>query len=109
MNARKLLTIAVIAMLLIGGAAAVGAAAPADISASDESSEAGSSAASPGPDDGLPEQVPDRASQIHDTISSFLHGEIGNLGSTLGDLTGSTNDADDAGNARSDSVPNDDY
>lgn len=105
MYARKLLTVAVATIVLVGGAAAVGAAVPADAAAGDASSGDGS-AASPGPDDGLPGQVPDRVSGIHDAISSFLHGGVDNLGSALGNLLGS---ADDAGDARSDRTLNDDY
>ena len=137
MSARKLLAIAVASLVLLGGAAAVGAASPADQAngnatvATDETpaenetdediealageevpnhrtgaempadrpgmnnpgmgphgasdSEAGSGV---GPADGLPSQVPDHVSAIHDTIGSFLDGSIENLGEALGDLLG---------------------
>jgi hypothetical protein len=134
MSAQKLLAIAVASLVLLGGAAAVGAASPADqangnasvamdetpdeneteeLEAPDEvptdrpeaempadrpgmngpgmgadngnGSEAGNSV---GPADGLPSQVPDHVSAIHDTIGSFLDGSIDNLGEALSDLLG---------------------
>ena len=140
MSAQKLLAIAVASLVLLGGAAAVGAASPADqangnasvamdetpdeneteenLEAPDEvptdrpeaempadrpgmngpgmgadngnGSEAGNSV---GPADGLPSQVPDHVSAIHDTIGSFLDGSIDNLGEALSDLLGG--DAED--------------
>jgi hypothetical protein len=50
-----------------------------------------------GPSDGLPEQVPDRVSEIHETIDSFLSGPEDRLGSSLSDLLSGDNAAD--GNA----------
>ena len=136
MSARKLLAIAVASLVLLGGAAAVGAASPADQAngnatvATDETPaenetddiggpdgeevptdrpeaempadrpgmnnpsmgphDANASAAGSGvgPADGLPSQVPDHVSAIHDTIGSFLDGSIENLGEALGDLLG---------------------
>jgi len=89
--------LAVTALLVIGGAAAVGAAAPTD-QASDnapsrdtpdvDSSDA--SADSIGPSGGLPEQVPDNVRAILDTIQSFQNGSIDSLGEALrGLLSGS--------------------
>ncbi|MFP4218139.1 MAG: hypothetical protein ACLFR6_04790 [Salinarchaeum sp.] len=47
-----------------------------------------------GPPDGLPEQAPDRVSDIHDTIEAFLNGSIDNLGPALGDAFENKTDAD---------------
>lgn len=133
MNAKRLLTIAVVSMLMIGGVAALGAAAPAD-QASDNASNAGgdlpaeagdagpaavdngseaseeapgtASERSVGPSDGLPAQAPDHVSEIHDRIDSFLNGSIDNLGESLSDLLGDDSDAgtDDSENADSEST-----
>ncbi|WP_290817818.1 hypothetical protein [Halovivax sp.] len=129
MRARQLVTIAVAASLLIGAGAALGAASPADQANGDganayegtasdaedenatDADDGGTVAASEdragtadgvGPSDGLPEQVPDRVSEIHDRIESFLSGSIESLGGALGELLGG--DADDAsdGNASAD-------
>lgn len=118
MNAKRLLTIAVVSMLMIGGVAALGAAAPAD-QASDNAPGAGeglpaeagdngptavgnesetsdeapgeASERSVGPSDGVPAQAPDHVGEIHDRIDSFLNGSIDNLGESLGDLLGDGN------------------
>ncbi|MEF8807988.1 MAG: hypothetical protein V5A53_07995, partial [Natronomonas sp.] len=107
MRAKQLITVAVATMLLIGGAAALGAASPnaaANDNATDAPDDNMSDAAEDadddanaseerkgnadgvGPSDGLPEQVPDHVSQIHETIDSFLSGEVDNLGQSLNDL-----------------------
>lgn len=103
MKATKLVTIAVVAMLLVGGAAAVGAASPADqahSNATDEyennasevdsnanaSEERADNATGVGPSDGLPASVPDHVSEIHSTIDEFLNGSIDNLGSAISEL-----------------------
>lgn len=107
MRAKQLITVAVATMLLIGGAAALGAASPgaaandnatdapddnmsdAAEDADDEanvSEERKGNADGVGPSDGLPEQVPDHVSEIHETIDSFLSGEVDNLGQSLNDL-----------------------
>jgi hypothetical protein len=36
-----------------------------------------------GPGGGLPEQVPDHVSEIHETVESFLSGELDSLGDAL--------------------------
>lgn len=135
MNAKRLTTIAIAATLLIGGLAAVGAASPADAAAQNATNATGETnvteetnaseetnatddpapdetaddgAEGVGPSDGLPEQAPDRVSEIHDAIESFLDGSGGDLGESLTDLlsggdaadgnaddAGETNDADD--------------
>ena len=41
-----------------------------------------------GPSGGLPEQVPDHVSEIHDRIESFLSGSIDDLGGSLSELLG---------------------
>lgn len=102
MYARKLLTVTMAAMVLLGGAAAVGAAAPADTAS--EEANGGDGTADPGPDGGLPEVVPDHVSDIHDTIASFLDGGIDHLGSTLSDLLGSPDAAQD-GNGEDTDAP----
>lgn len=102
MNATQLITIAIAALMVIGGATAVGAAAPADQASdtapdaatenTDDTESAADTAAADdptagvGPSDGLPEQVPDRVSTVVETIESFQTGEIENLGSALSDL-----------------------
>ena len=112
MIARKLLTLAAVSALLLGGVAAVSAASPgamgtdktqdeinenatenadSDIPAqaggADDAAKNGSEAAdrpnSVGPSDGLPDQVPDHVSEIHDAIESFLNDTIANLGETI--------------------------
>ena len=123
MNAKRLLTVAVVSMLVIGGGATLGAAAPADAANGDgpgdvgndlpaetgenvsESADEASGAAeerSVGPDDGLPAQAPDHVGEIHDRIDSFLNGSIDDLGDSLGALLGDGSvdeNADDTANA----------
>lgn len=115
MRAKQLLTIAVVSTLLIGGAAALGAASPADqapdtaTDAADENAPADATeenapeeadegdrangenpgnADGVGPSGGLPEQVPDHVSEIHDRIDSFQNGSIEDLGESLSELLG---------------------
>jgi len=131
MNAKRLLTIAVVSMLLVGGVAALGAATPAD-EANDSASGAGEDLPAQaedagadddaedgpeangegpgaaekrgvGPSDGLPEQVPDHVRGIHDRIDSFLGGSIDDLGGSLSDLLGDGAAADDAADNAGDS------
>lgn len=52
-----------------------------------------------GPDDGLPDTVPDFVSSIHDTIDSFLYGTIDHLGEASSDLL-DAEQADDADQRR---------
>ncbi len=110
MNAKQLITITVAALFLIGGATAVGAAAPAeqapetasdaDTNAEDVDSTGDSTAedttAGVGPSEGLPEQVPGHVSSILDTIQSFQNGEVDDLGESLSSLVGG-GPADNAG------------
>ena len=112
MNARQLITIAVVALLTIGGVAALGAAGPTDqandnasdthyenesdtdggpVDAADDRAE---NADSVGPHDGLPAQVPDHVSELHDQIGSFLDGSVDHLGQTLSDLLGGGDSSD---------------
>lgn len=118
MNARTLLTIAIAAVVLIGGAAAVGAASPADAAnetatdandALDEERNSttpganasdlqGNNAESVGPGDGLPSQAADHVSDVHDRINGFLNGSIDHLGESLSDLLSN----DDAGEETAD-------
>jgi hypothetical protein len=116
MRAKQLITVAVATMLLIGGAAALGAASPgaaANDNATDAPDDNMSDAAEDadddatvseerkgnadgvGPSDGLPEQVPDHVSEIHETIDSFLSGEVDNLGQSLNDLLSDGETADE--------------
>ena len=60
--------------------------------------ERANSSDSIGPSDGLPEQVPDHVSNIHETIESFLDGTLGSLGEALSDLLSGDGEADNAGN-----------
>ena len=109
MKAKRLITIAVVSMLLIGGVAALGAAAPADQAnhnATDAEEnvpdDAGDAAddradnASVGPSDGLPSQVPDHVGEVHDRIESFLSGSVDTLGESLSELLGGGEPANDA-------------
>lgn len=132
MNHKRLLTIAVVSMLLVGGLAALGAAAPAD-QANDAATDAhdgnapddvgpedraadgveNADDAGPGnadgvgPSDGLPEQAPDHVSEIHDRIDSFLSGSIDDLGDSLGELLGGGEAADDAASDNADDASDD--
>ncbi len=100
----KALTLGIAAVVLIGGMAAVGAAAPAD-QAPDAASDAyaenapsegdvesnednNASGGTVGPSDGLPDQAPEHVGQIHETIQSYLDGSVENLGQALSDLLG---------------------
>jgi hypothetical protein len=130
MNARKLLTIAVVSTLLIGGMAALGAASPPaqandnapdgdedrpDADAAQNGTDAGAdrpgnagaadeaAADGVGPSGGLPEQVPGHVSEIHDRIDSFKNGSIDNLGESLSELLGGDEADDEADNADGDS------
>jgi hypothetical protein len=49
-----------------------------------------------GPDGGLPEQVPDHVSEIHDRIDSYLNGSIDDLGGSLSELLGAGESDGDA-------------
>jgi len=106
MNARQLITIAVVALLMIGGVAALGAASPTDQAndnapdahhdnesdtdggAVDTADDRAETADGVGPVDGLPAQVPDHVSELHDRIGSFLNGSVDHLGQTVSDLLG---------------------
>lgn len=111
MRANKIVAFTMAAMLLLGGAAAVGAATPADqanstaTDAADESAdnatEANDDRDGVGPSGGLPDQAPDHVSEIHDRIGSFLNGSIDDLGGSLGELLGDGEQAD-TGDDRSD-------
>ena len=120
MNAKRLITIAVVSMLLIGGAAALGAAAPADQAnhnATDAQEnvpdDAGDAAddradnASVGPSDGLPSQVPDHVGEIHDRVESFLSGSVDDLGESLSELLGGGESADNVSDDASEAPGND--
>lgn len=105
MSATKLLTVAIVAMLLLGGATAVSAmgvgvdgdlpeeanetannsTATADMATDDPEGLADDANESVGPPGGLPEVVPDFVSDIHSSIDEFLAGEIGALGEVLSD------------------------
>lgn len=68
-----------------------------DVAALDnESSERGNADnVSVGPPGGLPDQVPDHVSQIHDAIESFLAGDIGNLGETIQSIVTDNSEGDE--------------
>ncbi len=93
MNARTLLTIAVTATLLVGGVAAVGAAAPTDASTNAGAADA---ADDPGPSDGLPSVAPEFVSDILDRIGSFTSGSVDHLGTSLSELLSGGDAADRA-------------
>lgn len=76
------LTIGLALVVLSGGLAAVGAAAP-------PADSAGEDRPALGPSDGLPSPVPDFVSDILGTISSFLDGGIDSLGEALSGLLSS--------------------
>lgn len=123
MNVRQSITIAVVALFMIGGMAAIGAASPAG-QASDNASDAhhenastdggatdaADRAGSPdnvGPADGLPAQVPDHVSELHDRIESFLNGSIDHLGQTLSDLLDDTDRPEPGNNSETDDESDD--
>lgn len=105
MSSIQLLTVAVSAMLLLGGATAVVASAQtagvdlpdeanetaenstetADMATENASELADDANESVGPPGGLPDVVPDFVSEIHATIDEFLGGSIDNLGQALQD------------------------
>lgn len=100
MKVTKIVAFTMAATLLLGGVAAVGAATPADGAngtATDASADASETpdnetetdaSGSVGPSDGLPTQVPDHVSGIHDRIESFLNGSIDDLGTSLSEFLG---------------------
>lgn len=67
-----------------------------------------------GPTQDMPEQAPDHVSQIHDTIVSWLNGDLdGNLGSHVSDIVSGNGDenadnADNGGNEGDEGNGNDD-
>lgn len=93
----KLFTIAIAALLLIGAAAAVGTATPAEqandsatdvvdenaSSAGNASAHADNATEQVGPTGELPDPAPDFVSQLHSTIERFLNGSIDHLGDAL--------------------------
>ena len=120
MNTKRLVTIAVAAMFLIGGVAAVGAATPTD-QANENATDAHEADAPAdatdddgdgvGPSDGLPEQASDRVTEIHETIDAYLDGSIDRLGDSLSDLLGdeeATDEDDTDANDEDDTDANDD-
>jgi hypothetical protein len=98
MRANKIVAFTTAAMLLLGGVAAVGAATPADQAtgtATDASADAaGANDDGVGPSDGLPDQVPEHVSGIHDRIGSFLNGSTDDLGESLREFLGGGEQAD---------------
>ena len=113
MYATQIITMAVAALVLIGGAAAVGAASPADpahdtaTNATDEAPpdhaiDTPAANASElqsghnetvGPSDGLPAQVADHVSEIHAHIEDFRADTISHLGEHLSELLADRNGA----------------
>lgn len=60
-----------------------------------ESSErGGANNVSVGPPGGLPDQVPDHVSEIHDTIEAYLVGDIGNLGEAIQSIVADVSEGD---------------
>ncbi|MEF8777691.1 MAG: hypothetical protein V5A36_02135 [Natronomonas sp.] len=136
MRTKRLITAAIATVLLIGGAAAVGAASPADQAAEnatdayeenspDETAEDDEAngrethderAGGPderagktggvGPSDGLPEHVPNHVSEIHETIGSFLTGSTDNLGESLNSLLSGGEVTDETPNKDGDTSEN---
>ncbi|MFW5939320.1 MAG: hypothetical protein ACOCSD_08215 [Halolamina sp.] len=95
MNPTKIVAFGMATMLLLGGAAAVGAATPAD-QATGSAASADRAGDGIGPSGGLPDQVPDHVRQIHETIESFLSGSVDHLGGELSELlSGGEADAGD--------------
>lgn len=102
MNANQLVTVVVATTFLIGGAAAVGAASPAEAATvadadtdADAPADSGEDADSVGPSDGLPEQVPDFVSDVHEGIEGFLSGSVDALGEALSGLLGEADATND--------------
>jgi len=57
---------------------------PSDVPAADGNA----TEATQGPPSELPGQVPDHVTEIHDTVSSFLNGDVDHLGDALGGVLG---------------------
>lgn len=95
MNVRKLIAALVAGLVLLGGVAALGAAVPADEQADDNATQADVPEEA-GPSDGLPAPVPDHVSAIHETIGSFLDGDIDNLGDALSDILSDGEDTEES-------------
>jgi len=129
MNAPTRLVAAIGAVVLIGGVSAVGAAAPGPVDAGnatpdaagadtadaggEETDDEGASAADDaaagengpaavGPSGGLPDQVPDRVSEIHATIEAFGNGTVDSLGDALSGLLSADGNAGEAGDSVAD-------
>lgn len=113
MRAEQIVIMTVAALVLIGGAAAVGTAAPADAAnetavnetedvptdqdnienpGENSSENQSDSADGVGPSDGLPSQAADHVSEIHEQIDAFLNDGIDQLGHALEQLLGNGND-----------------
>lgn len=120
MRAKQLIAITVAAMLLVGAGAALGAASPVDQvtdrsadasdtdapdnngGAADASDNQDENADGIGPSDGLPEQVPNHVSEIHERIESFLSGSIDSLGESLSSLLGNADAAEENADSATD-------
>lgn len=127
MKPSKIAVIGIVATIAVAGvAAAVPGDAPADARASDapadeqeradderaddaaderpaaNTSERGpvatDAAGERGPPSSLPEQVPDRVSEIHSLIDRFLGGGLSDLGDAVSDVAGNGNDGGDVEN-----------
>lgn len=110
MRTIQYVAIALAGLLLIGGLSAIGAASPVDRAnatspadraddnytdaneqhvpediddATEESDDRAGNADEVGPVDGLPEQVPDHVSRLHENVESYLNGSNDNLGELL--------------------------
>ncbi|TQQ82881.1 hypothetical protein EGH24_05430 [Halonotius terrestris] len=92
MNRTTIFAVGAALLLLVGAMPAAAAAAPADEPVDNQATDD----RSVGPSGGLPGPVPDFVSGIHDTINSFLNGEIDNLGKALSDMLGGQTPADSA-------------
>jgi hypothetical protein len=82
-------TVALLALLVVGAGAAVATPGQAPDSAQDGNSQNGheGAPADAGPPTDLPTQVPDFVSSIHEQISGFLNGTVDDLGAAISGLT----------------------
>jgi len=91
MNRTTLLAVGAGLLLLVAGLPAAAAAAPADAPTDNTTDDR-----SVGPSDGLPSAVPEFVGDIHEAISSFLNGDIADLGKSLSGLVGNGSPANAA-------------
>lgn len=107
MSAPRIIAVTIAVVVLIGGVAALGAAAPADAAnetaanatangaadlddrthpAANASEPGANTSETVGPSAAVPEQAPDHVGEIHERIDGFLQGTVDDLGEVLAAL-----------------------